>query len=235
MLKIEKGCTINTPKCEYSMWNKGAGIGLEMKPCCIKHQREIIWYLTDLFEEENIFYWADFGTLLGAIREGRSIPHDTDGDLCLYGRDRIKIIKLRDRINNDGFWMGATNITRTRWKDGHIKIYRSKTNHMCVDLFFWKHDKKNNIMVSGGLNRPKSFPTWWIEKLEKVTIFDKEIWAPREPRKFLRMRFGIDWRRPQNKKVHFRMAERTHIYGFNYAAKYGWGNDPQKRKIKFLE
>ena len=228
MLKIEKGCTVDTPKCDYLTWNKGAGIGLEMKPCCIKHQRELIWYLTDLLEEEQIFYWADFGTLLGAIREGRSIPHDTDGDLCLLEQDRKKIVKLRKRMESDGFWMGAT--TRTKWKDGHIKIYRSQTNRMCVDLFFWK--RIGGTLKSGGLNMPKSFPVWWIEKLERVTIFDKEIWAPREPEKFLRMRFGADWRIPQNKKIHFRLAEKSHLYGFKYAAKYGWTKDA-KPKIKF--
>lgn len=135
-------------------------------------------------------------------------------------------------MQKDGFWMGPTS--KTKWKDGHIKIYRSRTNHMCVDLFFWKHDGISGVMKSGGLNAPKSFPVWWIEKLERVTIFDKKIWAPREPEKFLRMRFGKDWKTPQNKKVHSVRAKIAHVYGFKYASKYGWKKGPQL-SIRFIK
>jgi hypothetical protein len=226
MLKVDIGCKPTTPKCKYTEWNVGAGVGLEMKPCCIKHLRELIWYLAELFDEQEITYWMDFGTLLGAIRGGRSIPHDTDGDFCLYARDRDRVVELQKRMARDGFCMGPTK--KVPWRDGHIKIYRSKINLMCVDLFFWKHDLETDIMKSGGLNTPKSFPHWWVERLYPVTIFDKPIMAPREPEKFLRMRFGKDWRTPQNKKVHFEDAEETHKYGFEYATKQGWKKPKQK-------
>jgi hypothetical protein len=220
MLKIPKGCTVKTAKCSYDTWNKGNGNGLEMKPCCIKHLRETIFYLADLFEELGIIYWIDFGTLLGAIREGRTIPHDTDGDMCLFLRDRAKICELSNRIRSDGFYMGGAK--ENGWTDGHIKIYRSQRNHMAVDLFFWRLNKKSGILHSGGLNAPKSFPIWWVEKLEPVLIFDKPVMGPRQPTKFLRFRFGEDWRKPQNKKVHFNLASFTHRFAFEYAKKKGW-------------
>ena len=218
MLKIDKGCTINTIKCPFPTWNLGCGHGLEMKTCCIKHLREIIFYLSDLFEQRNITYWMDFGTLLGAVRNNRSIPHDTDGDLCLFLKDRLEIIELSDRMSNDGFHMGPTN----NGGDGHIKIYRSSTNHMAVDLFFWNINPKTGILWSGGLNSPKSFPVWWVEKLITVKIFDKPIMAPREPKQFLKFRFGPDWRDPKNKKNHFRRAYISHKFAFEYARKNGW-------------
>lgn len=224
MLKIPKGCTINTSKCHYLTWNKGNGNGLEMKPCCLKHLRETIFYLADLFNEFQIIYWIDFGTLLGAIRSGRTIPHDTDGDMCLFLESRPKVLKLQNRIAKDGFYMSNKPTS-----DGHIKIYRSKKNHMAVDLFFWKLDLDKGILKSGGLNEPKSFPNWWVEKLVSVKIFDKEVMAPREPEKFLRMRFGKDWKVPQNKKVHYYLATQSHIYGFQYARRHGWNS---KRIIK---
>jgi len=51
--------------------------------------------VTELLEEHNIRYWLDFGTLLGAVREGRTIPYDGDFDIStiddgnLVGRDEI--------------------------------------------------------------------------------------------------------------------------------------------------
>jgi hypothetical protein len=222
MLKIDKGCTVNTVKCPFSTWNKGCGHGLEMKPCCIKHLREIIFYLSDLFKELEITYWMDFGTLLGAVRNNRTIPHDTDGDFCLFLKDRLEIIELSSRISNDGFHIGPTNDRG----DGHIKIYRSSKNHMAVDLFFWHLNKSTGILSSGGLNAPKSFPIWWVEKLSQVLIFDKPIMAPREPKQFLKFRFGKDWRNPQNKKNHFIRASFTHRFAFEYAKKNGWKCSP---------
>jgi hypothetical protein len=224
MLKIQRGCTPLTKKCFYYEWNLGKKIKnseqpVEMPSCCIKHLREIIWYLTDLFEQEQIPYWADFGTLLGAVREGRTIPHDTDGDLCTFLVNRQQILNLKNKINKDGF--GIQNTFRKN--DNHIKIFRSKKNHMTVDIFFWSYDEDKQIFRSPGLNVPKSFPDWWVEKFTKVKLFDKEIWSPRDPEHFLRMRFGKNWNKPYNIKVHYGDAIKTHRYGFEYARKLGWG------------
>ena len=236
MLKLPNYCRLYTPKCPYCSWGLGESIdGLlnpvslnleepfrlkQMNPCCIKHQREILWYLSDLFEEHDIFYWLDFGTLLGAVRGGRSIPHDTDGDMCLFLKDRERVLSLAERAKADGFLID--HIKPVHVGDTHVKVSRSKRNHMIVDLFFWTHDGVEAIYRGDGLNGPKSFPDWWLEERSRVSMFDKFMWAPREPDRFLRMRFGKDWRTPQNKKVHHGDAIETHKYGFEYAYSRGW-------------
>jgi phosphorylcholine metabolism protein LicD len=228
MLKVPVKCKKYTSKCPFHTWDLGDKFEedeeesrmRQMNSCCIKHLREILWYLGDLFEEQKIPYWLDFGTLLGAIRGGRSIPHDTDGDLCLFMEDREKILALKNRVKKDGFALNY--IKPARPDDTHIKICRSRKNFMIVDLFFWSHDIEKRIYKSDGLNISKSFPDWWLEKKEKVVIFDKKMWAPREPDKFLEMRFGKDWRVPQDKKVHFHEAIKSHLFGFLYASDHGW-------------
>jgi len=242
MLKVLRGCTVATRKCPYH--NYGLGVKArnpeylkrkrgnepyiytrEMPPCCIKHCRELIWYTIDLLEEEGITYWADFGTLLGAVREGRTVPHDTDADLCAFVEDRPKILDLKDRVQKDGFAMGIKRPIRPG--DDHIKICRSGKNHMTLDIFFWRHDNHKNIYKSPGLNAPKSFPDWWVEELTRVEIFGKKMWAPRDPEHFLQMRFGSAWKKPKDEKVHDSDAIRSHVYGFTYADKRGW-----KKKVK---
>lgn len=221
MLKIRKGCTPTTRKCHKASWNYGTKKnGPEMPLCCLKHLREIIWYLSDLFEEQEIPYWIDFGTLLGAVRDNRTVPFDTDGDFCLFVEDRPKILKLRSRMVDDGFDPYVRKPLHA--KDNHIKICRSRTNHMTVDLFFWTLNPSKRTLHSPGLNAPKFFPDWWVQKFERVNIFDKPVWAPRSPKKFLQMRFGPDWNKPQNRKVHHGAAAMCHKYGFTYATKRGW-------------
>ena len=223
MLKIPRGCTAYTRKCMFFDWNLGESTQENrlkaMPPCCTKHLREILWYLSDLFEEQGIFYWLDFGTLLGAVRGGRSIPHDTDGDMCLFMEDKEKVLTLAPRIWRDGFTL---NFIKPAHDEMLLKVTRSKKNFMMVDLFFWEHDYFSGIYWGTGLNVPKRFPDWWLQKRDKILMFDKEMWSPREPEKFLRMRFGKDWRIPQDKKVHHYDAELAHKFGFEYAAANGW-------------
>jgi hypothetical protein len=192
-----------------------------MPLCCIKHLREILFYLHDLFEEKQIVYWLDFGTLLGAVRSGRSILHDTDGDLGLLIEDRKRVLQLDRRMAKDGFCMACYKPKRA--DDTHIKICRSKANHMMVDLFFWTRDKYSGVMRSDGLNLPKSFPDYFIQELADVPMWGKPLKAPRDTKKFLEFRFGKDWRKPQDKKVHFEIARDTHKPAFAYARSKGWG------------
>ena len=243
MLKVPIGCRTRTGKCPYYNWALGEKIDeslnpltfqlpepfrmRQMNPCCIKHMRELLWYLSDLFEKHKIQYWLDFGTLLGAVREGRSIPHDTDGDLCLFLQDREKVLDLRSEAKRDGFMLDF--IKPAGHTDTHIKVCRSRKNYMIVDLFFWVHDDLEGVYRGDGLNVPKFFPDWWLDKFEKVSMFDKEMWAPRCPEHFLRMRFGSDWKKPQNKKVHHGEALEAHKYGFEYAIANGW----QRKKMVF--
>jgi phosphorylcholine metabolism protein LicD len=42
--------------------------------------------ITDkVLKESKVVYWIDFGTLLGAFRNGKVISHDHDIDFCFIG------------------------------------------------------------------------------------------------------------------------------------------------------
>jgi hypothetical protein len=191
----------------------------------------------------------DFGTLLGAVRTGENIEYDDDGDFGVFGKDMRRIIALKDRAAVDGFCINPqwhldrmAGIGRLEKEKDLIRICRSENNDMYVDLFPWRTGKvgrmgyKNDgLLWNGfGLNIPKGYPSWFTKQrssdhryfygefLSRVKLHGKDMLAPRDPEAFLEMRFGADWRVPQNKKVHHQTALMCHQRMFSYAQKRGW-------------
>jgi hypothetical protein len=104
-----------------------------------------------------------------------------------------------------------------------LRICRSEVNRNQIDLFFWDHDEYNTL-TSDGLNVDKTFPDWYVQERFPVLLYNKPIMAPREPEIFLQMRFGPEWKRPQNRKVHGYEASNCHKFGFSYAKLMGWNS-----------
>lgn len=60
--------------------------------------RETLLYTTKVLNDNKIPYWIDFGTLLGAIRNGKVIEWDDDADVCVDEKYRMKIIEIFQKI-----------------------------------------------------------------------------------------------------------------------------------------
>lgn len=59
-----------------------------------KKMLEMLTFIDELCMENNIPYWLDGGTLLGAARHKGFIPWDDDTDICVLEKDRIRLKQL---------------------------------------------------------------------------------------------------------------------------------------------
>jgi phosphorylcholine metabolism protein LicD len=60
-------------------------------------------FIHDIFIKNKIPYFMVGGTLLGAVRHQGVIPHDDDGDLCMFRKDIPKLRKLVKTFEKNGY------------------------------------------------------------------------------------------------------------------------------------
>lgn len=189
----------------------------ELRSCCRAHIRGLLRDVAETLDEAGITWWADYGTLLGAVRnplttwsdypwlpqEGRDtegpaagiIPHDKDADLGALFEDWNEARLVLSRMaQSRGYHFRANANT------GSIKVRLSNINHTNVDLFFWlrRHNGtyyRRRYVKSLDTFKGRDFPKAMLFPLTTVEWEGMTIPAPADPPAFLTMRYN-DWMTP---------------------------------------
>ena len=162
-------------------------------------KKDIIYGLKtidELFNKNNIYYTAAFGTLLGAVRHWDMIPWDDDADLIVWRTDYYKIVGLKEEFKKKGL------ILEEDWK--LIKIYFNNEKYPFIDLFI--NDIENDKIIRchkpfkescTQLNKPDyywwryiKYPSKWITERKRLQFGPIKIWCPIESEKLLKYWFG---------------------------------------------
>lgn len=149
--------------------------------------------LADLLEESNIPYWLDWGTLLGAVRNGKMIPWDEDIDIGIFYKDIGKVMNLESQMVKDGFRFA---MERDKNAVRVIRFYGEKGIKFHIDILPWKIN--GNVVKMTYNSKPfKVYPIEELLNLKKVEFEGRMYPCPREPEKSLGRLMGEDWRNPK--------------------------------------
>jgi hypothetical protein len=109
--------------------------------------------MKEVFDEFGIRFWLDYGTLLGAVRDGKLIEWDSDIDLGMWDSDRRKVLLATPELERREFDVacGRENI--------HLLRFRCKID---IDLYQVKDGKATH---SFRVREPPPMPMNMISRI----------------------------------------------------------------------
>ncbi|ELT87818.1 hypothetical protein CAPTEDRAFT_194206 [Capitella teleta] len=160
-------------------------------PCCLNAIRTTARHVFRILESQNVRYWLEGGSLLGAARNGDIIPWDYDVDIGVYRDDIKKSQHLLSALAEP--YLDDESFVWERAPEGDFfRVQYSSSNHLHVDIFpFYS---KNGIMTKDswmkGHRQDMEFPESYLQPLVKIPFVGLQASAPNHWRQFLEMKFG---------------------------------------------
>lgn len=96
-----------------------------------KNAKNVLEKLNNIFIENNLKIWLDYGTLLGAIREKDFIKHDCDIDLGIFYEEGLPK-KIEKILKNNNI-----NVYRELIVEDKILEQTFRINGVNVDIFYY--------------------------------------------------------------------------------------------------
>lgn len=144
-------------------------------------------------------YWMDWGTLLGARREGTMIPHDYDADI---GMRESQFQKLKQQWKEEPHKFGKMKL----YKENN-QLYRIRLGLGWVDVFRYDDDKLDMISMADVSHSCKC--TGKGHKIQPHILFPLKTMpfgsvvgkTPQHVEAYLTHLYGQDWHIPRKNQV----------------------------------
>eukprot|EP00164_Ancoracysta_twista_P006567 GFYU01009161.1.p2 GENE.GFYU01009161.1~~GFYU01009161.1.p2 ORF type:complete len:290 (+),score=79.70 GFYU01009161.1:163-1032(+) len=155
--------------------------------------RATVLYTAGILEKYKIDYWLNRGTLLGAVRSGKSIPWDDDGDVALFGDGEDKLKTLLPQIKNDlARVTQETGLSASADENKlHIdKIWVDFTGPFLLNSTHVYHHNPKKAMDGPDEQQNQTWVKDVLMPLGTCTWYDHKLPCPRDPDRWLARIYG---------------------------------------------
>lgn len=148
-----------------------------------------------------------YGTLLGAVRGGKLIGHDSDADLGYVSRHTHPVDVVRESFALQRA-LADMGYAISRYSGGAFKVDVREADGSVRGLdVFGGFLRDGYLYLMGEIRCP--FREEWIYPLGTTTLEGRELPAPADTDRFLTATYGEGWRVP-DPAYHFETPESTH-------------------------
>ena len=158
-------------------------------------------------KDAGIDAFLAYGTLLGAVRNGRLIGHDSDADLGYVSKYEHPVDAIGESFRVQRALVAAGyRITRYSGLAFKVDVVESDGHVRGLDVFGgFMSDGYLNLM--GEIRTP--FRREWVTPLGRATLEGREFPVPADTDRFLAATYGKSWRVP-DPAFHFATPASTH-------------------------
>lgn len=151
---------------------------------------DVLTAISDL----DVDIFLAYGTLLGAVRNGRLIGHDSDADLGYVSRHEHPV-----DVNRESFRLQRALVERgypvTRYSGSAFKVDVRESDGSVRGLdVFGGFMMGGRLHLMGEIRTP--FKREWVTPLSEVTLEGHTFAAPADTDRFLAATYGRSWRVP---------------------------------------
>lgn len=201
-------CTRETLRCADSR-----SYAAELRACCRANLIQVVAATVAALQEHGATFWADYGTLLGAVRnpltrwadypwlpqggkpteplEPGIIPHDKDADFGVLWAEWPTLMRVRADLERQGYEVLA------RPQSGSLKVRLSTMNYTNLDLFGWRDRPDGRLARLQYIRiddfKGRDFPADWLKPFATVEWEGLTLPAPADPAAFCAFRYGPGW------------------------------------------
>lgn len=179
---------------------------------------QLIAAVQDILDRVGIEVFADFGTMLGLVREGRLLAHDLDIDLGVIVKDPADLHTIRIAMERFGF-----RVTREYYREGELvessfRLFGVKLdiNYYRVDAdsartwLFYRHPDKKYGPRERDIVEMRYSP---ISDFRMIDVQGAQIRIPANAKQLLAEKYGPNWRTPDKDWIYWQSPAATPIDG----------------------
>lgn len=165
-----------------------------------KKRKKLLEKTASVLEENNIRYWLESGTLLGAIRENGLFDWHPGIDIGIAASDLTRFMELEQKFFPFLRFKKKGNLSQRKWIDvdtARIKLVpalqRSVNSGTCVNIT--PKTLKNGYCRWVDHRSCKEVPSRYFKRLGKIRLYGREYPVPADAQEYLSARYG-DWKKP---------------------------------------